>query len=76
MELTFVFIILITVLLFLLLLWELPKIDRDWKKERTAFITILVMGWILAILLILHPDLPGPTEFLYNLFNPLNGFLE
>lgn len=65
-----------TALLLLLFLAEYPKIDKEDKKERMVYITLIALGWVLALLLILHPDLPGPTELLNKLFNPLNHFLE
>jgi len=34
------------------------------------------MGWLLAILLLFFPDMPGPTQMIEKLFKPLGKMLE
>ncbi|MCK6257826.1 hypothetical protein LCY76_14675 [Fictibacillus sp. KIGAM418] len=66
----------LTILVVLLTLYEWPKMDQHQKKEKTAFVTITAMGWLLAILLLFFPDLPGPTQMIDKLFKPLGRMLE
>ncbi|SDM84368.1 hypothetical protein SAMN04488137_2201 [Fictibacillus solisalsi] len=60
----------------LLILYEWPKMGQHQKKEKTAFVTITAMGWLLAILLLFFPDLQGPTQMIEQLFKPLGKMLE
>ncbi|MFJ7831093.1 hypothetical protein ACIQXU_12785 [Peribacillus sp. NPDC097284] len=64
----------VTVLLFLLFLFNYPKIDRSHKREKTV-VLLLAIGWVLAILLILFPEMPGPTQIFNILFGPLKKLL-
>lgn len=34
------------------------------------------MGWILAVLLIFFPEMPGPTDLIDWIFKPLGKMLE
>lgn len=66
----------IIVLMILITWYEWPKMDRKQKKEKAAFITLLAMGGLLAILLLFFPDMPGPTQMIETLFKPLGQLLE
>ncbi|MGF9887448.1 hypothetical protein ABEX78_02225 [Priestia megaterium] len=66
----------ITVCVFLIVLYEWPKMERNQKKERAAFVVLTAMGWMLAILLLFFPDMPGPTQMIEKLFKPLGQMLE
>jgi len=66
----------ITVCMVLIVLYEWPKMDRNQKKVKAAFVTITAMGWLLAILLLFFPDMPGPTQMIEKLFKPLGKMLE
>ncbi|ASN05765.1 hypothetical protein [Virgibacillus necropolis] len=74
MNLAFVFGI--TVVVVLITLYEWPKINRDQKKEKAAFVTLTGAGWLLAVLLVFFPDIPGPTDLIDAVFRPLGKFLE
>ncbi|SFL14896.1 hypothetical protein SAMN03159341_103484 [Paenibacillus sp. 1_12] len=37
---------------------------------------ILAIGWILAILLIVKPNLPGPTQLIESVYKPLGDLLK
>ncbi|MFJ7847943.1 hypothetical protein ACQKL0_00165 [Peribacillus sp. NPDC097264] len=65
----------VTVLLFLLFLFNYPKIDRSHKREKKTVVLLLAIGWVLAILLILFPEMPGPTQIFNILFGPLKKLL-
>ncbi|HZG60290.1 MAG TPA: hypothetical protein VEY68_07485 [Anoxybacillus sp.] len=57
-------------------LYEWPRINRTQKKEKVAFIVLLSLGTILAIVLIVNPDLPGPTQMIDYIYRPLGRMLE
>ncbi|MBA2875013.1 hypothetical protein [Thermaerobacillus caldiproteolyticus] len=64
------------VLVALIFLYEWPRINRTQKKEKVVFIVLLSLGTILAIMLILNPDLPGPTQMIEYIYKPLGRMLE
>jgi hypothetical protein len=66
----------ITVGVVLITLYEWPKINQNQKKEKATFVSITVMGWLLAILLLFFPDMPGPTQMVEKVFKPLGKLLE
>ncbi|CUB08490.1 hypothetical protein BN2127_JRS1_00272 [Bacillus cereus] len=66
----------ITVSLFLIILYEWPKMTQNQKKEKATFVILTMMGWLLAILLLFFPDVPGPTQIIEKLFKPLGTILE
>ncbi|PGY12943.1 hypothetical protein [Bacillus sp. AFS031507] len=66
----------ITICMILIALFEWPKMSRNQKKEKAAFVTITAMGWLLAILLLFFPDMPGPTQLIDKLFKPLGQIIE
>ncbi|MEH7376000.1 hypothetical protein [Neobacillus drentensis] len=66
----------ITVCMVLIALFEWPKMARNQKKEKAAFVTITAMGWLLSILLLFFPDMPGPTQLIDKLFKPLGKIIE
>lgn len=45
-------------------------------RERIAYISILSLCWILAVLLIINPNLPNPTQWLDTIFRPLAKFID
>jgi hypothetical protein len=66
----------ITFLVVLIFLYEWPKIDKTKKKEKITFLSLNLIGWVLAVLLIFFPDLPGPTQVVETIFQPLSNILE
>jgi multisubunit Na+/H+ antiporter MnhB subunit len=64
------------VLVGFIFLYEWPRINRTQKKEKAVFIVLLSLGTILAIVLILNPDLPGPTQMIDYIYKPLGRMLE
>lgn len=73
---TWISVVGITLCVVLITLYELPKIKKSQKKEKTAFVTLTAMGWMLGILLLFFPDLPGPTQLISKIFHPLGKILE
>lgn len=66
----------LTVIVALMFLYEWPQMNLKQKKEKAAFIGLAAMGWLLGVLLVFFPDLPGPTHLLDTLFKPLGKLLE
>lgn len=66
----------ITTAVILITLYEWPKMKINQKKEKWAFISLTMIGWILAILLVFFPDMPGPTDLIDIIFKPMGKLLE
>lgn len=60
----------------LMALYEWPKMDKNQVKEKWAFVLLALTGWVLSVLLIYFPDMPGPTQLIEFIFKPLGKFLE
>ncbi|OQP05940.1 hypothetical protein B1690_10750 [Geobacillus sp. 46C-IIa] len=60
------------------LIWwyEWSRLERERRKERAAVAILLGLGMILAVLLIINPELPGPTQLVNALFRPFGKIME
>ncbi|GAA4855511.1 hypothetical protein GCM10023310_38110 [Paenibacillus vulneris] len=65
-----------TVVTLLMVLYEWPRMKQHTRREKAAFIVITLTGWILAVLLVLFPDMKGPTQWVDALYKPLGKLLE
>ncbi|WP_126427087.1 hypothetical protein [Brevibacillus marinus] len=65
----------ITAVIIVMFWYDWPKMDRKWKRERTVFAVLTMVGGILAILLVFYPEMPGPTQWLATLYKPLAKLL-
>jgi Na+/melibiose symporter-like transporter len=72
----FGYVVAITFLVALIFLYEWPKMDKTKKKEKITFLSLNLIGWVLAVLLIFFPDMPGPTQVVETIFQPLSKILE
>ncbi|GAB7388763.1 hypothetical protein BSNK01_26010 [Bacillaceae bacterium] len=59
-----------------IVLYEWPRFDAKQRKEKAAFLVLLLLGVVLASLLLFFPDLPGPTQLIDAVFRPLGKYLE
>ncbi|OIJ15280.1 hypothetical protein BKP35_05380 [Anaerobacillus arseniciselenatis] len=66
----------ITILTALILWYELPKINQNQKKDKYVLIALSAMSWVLAVLLLFFPNMPGPTELVDQIYKPLGKLLE
>lgn len=66
----------ITLIITLMALYEWPKMNPKQKKEKITFVILSISGWLLAILLILYPDISGPTQMIDLIFKPLGKMIE
>ncbi|WP_371261597.1 hypothetical protein [Bacillus sp. MUM 116] len=49
----------ITVCVAIMALFEWPKMKKNQKKEKAAFVTLTAAGWLLATILLFFPDMPA-----------------
>lgn len=63
-----------TVIVVLIILYQLPRMKQKPKKDKMAFFTLLLIGWILSMFDL--PHLGGPTAWIETLFSPFGRFLE
>jgi multisubunit Na+/H+ antiporter MnhB subunit len=66
----------LTVILLMIVWYEWPKMNPNQKKEKAAFATLSVLGWVLAVLLVFQPELPGPTQLVEFIYKPFGKLLE
>ena len=72
---TWFFVIGITLVVVLMILYEWPRMNPNQKKEKSVFVILVAMEWVLAILLLFFPDLPRPAQMMEAVFNRLVKFL-
>ncbi|MEH7112470.1 hypothetical protein V7124_08805 [Neobacillus niacini] len=63
----------LTVILLFIFLIQRPGLKKSGKRVKMAFFSIMVMNWVLAVLLVIFPEMPGPgqlVDFLYKSFKP------
>lgn len=73
---TWFFIIGITLVVTLMVLYEWPRMSQNQKREKSVFVILVTMEWLLAILLLFYPDLPAPTQMVETVFQPLSKIFE
>ncbi|WP_372632711.1 hypothetical protein [Cohnella sp.] len=66
----------ITAIVALMAALEWPKLKPDQKKEKAAFAAITFIGWLIASLLVFYPEMPGPTQLVDRIYQPLGKLLE
>lgn len=66
----------VAVIVLLMFLYEWPKINSNQKKEKVAFVALIAIGTLLAILLIFFPGMPSPTQWVEMIYKPLGQLLE
>lgn len=57
-------------------IFEWPKFNQDEKREKLAFVSILTFAFVLSSILIVYPEMIGPTEITFKIFSPLFPLLE
>lgn len=66
----------IAVVTILITLYTWPKIDKEQQKDKRTFIALMIVVVLLAVILLYFPKLPGPTELIEWIFDPLAKVLE
>lgn len=46
------------------------------KKEKITFLVLTALGFVIAVLLLNNPELPGPTQLIDMIYSPLGKILE
>jgi len=69
-------IISITAIVFTPAFFMMLKMKQSPNNEKVTFALLTALGWILAILLVLFPELPGPTQVINKIYKPLGKILE
>ena len=70
------FVIVTTIIYIFISLYEWPKMDRKQKKDRFGLVMLSIVGWMLAFVLIIFPDIPGPIQFIEYVFKPIGRLLD
>lgn len=63
----------VTVILVLIFFFQWPGLKKNKKKVKTAFFSLMIVNWVLAVLLVIFPEMPGPgqmIDFIYKSFDP------
>ena len=63
----------VTVILVFIFLIQRPGLERSGKRVKLAFFSIMMVNWVLAVLLVIFPEMPGPgqmIDFIYKSFEP------
>lgn len=56
-----------------IVLFEQSGIRHRPRKEKAAFAALMAIGYLLAILLVHYPDIPGPDKWVEVVYKPLFG---
>ncbi|MEH7386503.1 hypothetical protein V7147_14005 [Bacillus sp. JJ1521] len=63
----------VTVILGLIFLCQWPKLKENERKVKMVFFSLMLFNWVLAVLLVNFPEMPGPgqlIDFIYKSFEP------
>ncbi|MEK4010028.1 hypothetical protein ACQKGD_11315 [Peribacillus frigoritolerans] len=63
-----------SVVVALIILYEWPRMKQNPKKDKMAFLTLLLTGLILSMFNL--PQMSGPTQWIEALFRPFGEFME
>lgn len=61
----------IAAVLTVMYLYEWPRIPKHCKREKITFLTLSVIGGILSVSLVFHPDMPGFTQLFNFMYRSL-----
>lgn len=64
----------VTIAVLLILWFDWPRMKAKPPKDKAAFVTLLLIGWLLSMLDL--PNTPGPTTLLEAVFKPFRGLVE
>jgi hypothetical protein len=53
-----------------------PLLKKKWRREMIVFLTLLLMGLTLSILLSKKISIPNPTDFIVEIYKPVANFVE
>jgi len=61
----------VTLLVAAVFLYDYPRLRSGSRKEKAVFVIMAMTGWGLALLIMLFPELPGPTEMINYVTKPI-----
>lgn len=61
---------------FLIICIIMFQLSKTNKKEKAALVSLSLLGWVLATLLLFVHELPGPTQLVDYIFKPLGKLIE
>lgn len=64
----------VTVILVLITMLQWPKLKKQEKKVKLAFVSLILFNWCLAVLLVVFPDMPGPGQIIDFIYKPFELF--
>lgn len=70
----FVGILGVTAILVIIFLFQWPGLKKKEKKEKTAFLSIMIINWVLAVLLMIFPEMPGPGQMVDLIYKSFGLF--
>ncbi|AET61089.1 hypothetical protein HPL003_21805 [Paenibacillus terrae HPL-003] len=60
-----------------LIVWaEWRCLVDNQKKERASLIAVTGIAWLMAVLILIFPDIPGPIVMFNSIFKPLISGLK
>ncbi|CAG7644065.1 hypothetical protein PAESOLCIP111_04615 [Paenibacillus solanacearum] len=68
--------IVVTLVVLFIILFEKPRMARYPAKDKLAFAVLLAFGWGITLLLVLYPEVPGPTDVVEAIYRPLGRLLR
>ncbi|MEW9671663.1 hypothetical protein [Ammoniphilus sp. 3BR4] len=67
----------ITIIVALMALFQIARLDpQKNQKEKAAFLALTAAGWLLSLLLVFFPDMPGPKQLIMTIYKPFGKILE
>jgi hypothetical protein len=64
----------VTLLVLLIILFELPALRQKPLRDKIAFFSLLLCGWVLAQFDL--PNMAGPVTWLNELFKPWGNLMK
>jgi hypothetical protein len=65
-----------SIVILVIFLSQWPTLKKLKKKEKIAFLFLVIFTWSLANTLVFFPEIPGPTQITDYIFKPLGKLLE
>ncbi|KNB70379.1 hypothetical protein ADS79_15650 [Brevibacillus reuszeri] len=61
----------LTLVVALILIVERKRIKRSTGKSKMTFLFLTFAGWVIGVLLLIFPNMPGPSQVWLVIFKPL-----
>ncbi|MDR4887848.1 hypothetical protein RGU12_09845 [Fredinandcohnia sp. QZ13] len=64
----------VTVILVFIFFYQWPQLKKSGRKVRRVFFSLMLLNWVLAVLLVIFPEMPGPGQLIDFIFKPFEPF--